>query len=73
MRTGIRCWIKVWNCYHDYLPFVPGASVRTYSDEQLERLNAAENEPKVYYGKEYTTYEALQRQRQLETNMRAQR
>ncbi|MDD2542538.1 MAG: phage minor capsid protein [Desulfuromonadaceae bacterium] len=65
--------LKGWNCYHDYLPFVPGASVRSYSDDQLRAMNAAENTPKTYNGKEYTTYEALQRQRQLETNMRAQR
>lgn len=65
--------LKGWNCYHDYLPFVPGASVRTYTDKQLEKMNAAEMKPQTYRGKEYTTYEALQRQRQLETNMRAQR
>ena len=65
--------LKGANCYHDYLPFVPGASVRTYTDEQLDKMNAEENVPKSYNGKEYTTSEALQRQRQLETNMRAQR
>ena len=32
-----------------------------------------ENTPKTYQGKEYTAYEAKQRQRQLETTMRAQR
>ncbi len=36
-------------------------------------MNNKENEPKSYKGKEYTTYEATQRQRQLETLMRAQR
>jgi len=65
--------LKGANCMHDYLPFVPGASVRTYTDAQLKKMNAEENIPKKYNGKEYTTSEALQRQRQLETNMRAQR
>lgn len=60
------------NCYHDYKPFVPG-STRTYTDEQLEHMNAAENEKKTYNGKEYTTYEGLQEQRRMERNMRAQR
>lgn len=63
----------IYYCYHDYLPFVPGASVRTYTDAQLERMMLEENTPESYFGKEYTAYEAKQRQRQLETTMRAQR
>lgn len=62
-----------WNCYHDYNPFIPGVSVRTYTDEQLDKIHAEENEKKEYLGKEYTTYEALQRQRQLETRARKYR
>lgn len=61
-----------WNCYHDYKPFPPG-SIRTYTDEQLEKMLKEENTPKEYNGKKYTTYEALQKQRQMERNMRAQR
>lgn len=61
------------NCYHNYYPFVPGVSQRTYTDEQLEQMNAEENQKREYLGREYTKYEALQRQRQLETRMRAQR
>lgn len=62
-----------WNCYHDYKPFVPGVSVRTYTDEQLEQMIKKENIPKEYNGKQYTTYEALQQQRKMERAMRAQR
>jgi len=36
-------------------------------------MNAQENKPKKYKGKEYTTYEATQRQRYMEAQMRAQR
>lgn len=61
------------NCYHSYFPFIPGISKRQWTDEQLDEMNNKENEPKVYKGKEYTTYEATQRQRQLETLMRSQR
>lgn len=61
------------NCYHWYDAFVPGVSVRTYTDEQLEQMMAEENTPREYNGKEYTLYEALQRQRRLETLMRKQR
>lgn len=61
------------NCYHDYKAFVPGISVRTYTDEQLSRMNAEENTPKTYNGRQYTTYEALQQQRKMERNMRKTR
>lgn len=61
------------NCYHWYDAFVPGISVRTYTDEQLAQMMEEENTPKEYDGKEYTTYEALQRQRRMETLMRKQR
>lgn len=62
-----------WNCYHTYWPFIDGVSTRNYTDEQLNKMNAEENKPKKYNGKEYTSYEAAQRQRQLETLMRKQR
>lgn len=59
------------NCYHTYYPFIKEISKRAYTDEQL---NAWRNDtPKMYKGKEYTQYEAQQRMRQMETNMRAQR
>lgn len=61
------------NCYHDYYPFIPGISERSYTDEELTQMNAEENKPVKYGDKEYTKYEALQRQRKLETAMRAQR
>ncbi|MGN0660080.1 MAG: phage minor capsid protein, partial [Oscillospiraceae bacterium] len=61
------------NCYHDYYPVIPGLSEPTYTQEELDRMNAEENKPISYCGKEYTKYEALQRQRQLERRMRAQK
>lgn len=65
--------LKGANCYHDYRPFIPGVSVRTYTDDQLEQMNAVENRKKTYNGREYTTYEALQQQRKMETTMRKYR
>lgn len=59
------------NCYHDYYPFIPGISERTYTDKQLDQIHADENATKTYKGKEYTTYDALQKQRELETRCRA--
>ena len=61
------------NCYHDYNAFIPGVSVRAYTDEQLEEMITEENTPKEYLGNQYTTYEALQHQRKMETVMRKYR
>lgn len=61
------------NCYHSYSPFIKGIDTPTYSDEELDRMNEDENTPKEYNGRQYTAYEAQQRQRQLETAMRADR
>lgn len=62
-----------WNCRHSYLAFVPGYSIRTYTPEQLQELEAKEKQRKQYQGKEYTQYQAEQTQRKIETKMRAQR
>lgn len=61
------------NCYHDYNPFIPGVSVRNYTDEELNKMMEEENTPKQYMGKEYTAYQALQKQRQMERGMRKTR
>lgn len=61
------------NCYHERYPFIPGISERNWSDEWLENMNRKENTPKTFAGREYTVYEAKQKQRKMETAMRAQR
>jgi len=61
-----------WNCRHEYYPFFEG-SERTYTDKWLEEQNAREARKKAFRGKEYNAYEATQKQRRMETNMRAQR
>lgn len=61
------------NCRHSYYAFIPGVSVRTYTDEYLEDLRRKDAEIRTYHGKRYNGYEATQRQRQIETTMRAQR
>lgn len=61
------------NCYHDKHPFIPGISERAYTDEELDEIIRQENTPREWNGKQYTAYEATQRQRRLETTMRAQR
>lgn len=61
------------NCRHDYYPFVPGASERMYSDQWLKEQNQKESQTKEWNGKEYDAYGRTQKQRQMETAMRAQR
>lgn len=62
-----------WNCYHPYYAFVPGISVRQYTDDQLAELNAKEKVEREWKGKKYNAYNASQKQRQMEIAMRAQR
>lgn len=55
------------NCRHSYFMFFPGISERTYTDAQLKNIDPA---PITYKGKQYTYYEATQKQRQMETAIR---
>ncbi|GEM_PF-120597 len=61
------------NCYHSYNAFIPGISVRTYSDQQLEEMEAREKIERNWQGKSYNAYQATQKQRQMETQMRKYR
>ena len=58
------------NCYHFYHLFIKGVSKRQWTDEELDEMNAKENEKQEYRGRKYTTYEATQHQRKLERLMR---
>ncbi|WP_018592612.1 phage minor capsid protein [Terrisporobacter glycolicus] len=58
-----------YGCRHSFFPFFPGISTRTYSKEDLKNINPYENID--YNGKTYTYYEATQKQRQLERDIRA--
>lgn len=55
------------NCRHIRNVWVEGVSERTYTDEQLSNID---NPPFAYEGKEYTAYEATQKQRQIERTIR---
>lgn len=61
------------NCYHIKFPFLLGISKRKHTDEWLAEQNKRENEKKVYRGREYDTYGALQHQRRLERTIRKQK
>ena len=55
------------NCRHSYHPFFPGISERVYSRKQLQEIDPPSF---TYNGKVYTTYEATQKQRDIETSIR---
>lgn len=55
------------NCRHGYYAVVPGVNEPTYTAEDLKNIDPP---PFEYQGKEYTAYEATQKQRQIETKMR---
>ncbi len=65
--------LKGWNCRHDFYPFDEEFSPRMYPDSELKELAKQENTKTEYKGEKYTTYEATQAQRKLETRMRYQR
>lgn len=69
---GTGAGLLGWNCRHSYYLFFPG-SERQYTDEWLEEQREAEAVKQSFRGREYNTYEATQKQRRMETNMRAQR
>lgn len=64
---GTGAGLGGWNCRHSFYPFVPGISVRAYTDEMLANIDPP---PFQYNGKEYTYYEATQHQRYIERKIR---
>lgn len=55
------------NCRHMYHIWIEGVSERTYTDEELENIDPP---PFEFEGKQYTFYEATQKQRQVEAALR---
>lgn len=56
------------NCRHIYYPFWDGISERTYTDEELAKIDPP---PIEYQGKKYSFYQATQQQRKIERALRA--
>lgn len=55
------------NCRHRRFAFIDGLSTRTYTDKELAEIDPP---PFKYQGKEYTAYEATQKQREIERTVR---
>lgn len=58
------------NCRHSWGPFVEGLMERTYTDEELARID--DGLGCEFDGRQYTAYEATQMQRRLERQIRKQ-
>ena len=70
---AIRRPIGEWNCMHIAMSFSTKYSVRKYTDAQLQKW-AADNEKGCEIdGKHYTTYEAAQLMRKIETQVRREK
>lgn len=65
--------LKGANCGHSFDPVIPGVSEPSYTPEELQKMRAEELKKHEYNGKEYTKYEASQRQRRLERTIAARR
>ena len=61
------------NCQHYLMYIIMGVSEPVHSPEELEALNKRNSEGVTYEGKHYTGYEATQIQRQLESQIRAEK
>lgn len=63
---GTGAGLGGWNCSHSFFPYIEGLP-RAYSDKQLSDYQAKDY---TYNGEKMTKYEALQKQRELERNIR---
>jgi hypothetical protein len=59
--------LKGWECKHDFYPFFGDLSNRAYTDKELKNMQAQNYE---YNGKKMTKYEATQKQRYIESQIR---
>lgn len=71
--AAIRRRIGEWNCMHIAMSFSTTRSVRRYSDKQLADWAADNKRGCEIDGKHYTTYEAAQLMRQIETQVRREK
>jgi hypothetical protein len=73
VQLGAQRQIGQFNCRHMAIPFLVGVSERSFSHEELERVNQRNEDGLEWNGENITIYEATQEQRKLETAMRRER
>lgn len=67
---GTGTGFKGYNCRHDWFPFFEGISEKAYSDKELEQRK---NETVTYDDKTMSRYDAEQKQRAMERQIRKER
>lgn len=67
---GTGAGFKGWNCRHDWFPFFEDISEKAYSDKELEQRK---NETVIYNDKTMSRYDAEQKQRAMERQIRKER
>ena len=67
---GTGAGFKGWNCRHDWFPFFEDISEKAYSDKELEQRK---NETVTYNDKTMSRYDAEQKQRTMERQIRKER
>ncbi len=67
---GTGTGFKGYNCRHDWFPFFEGISEKAYSDKELEQRK---NETVTYNDKTMSRYDAEQKQRVMERQIRKER
>lgn len=70
INGGLKRPIGTLNCHHFATPIIYGVSRPVYSRGELAEINRRSNEKVKWKGREMTRYEASQKQRQLETEIR---
>lgn len=60
--------LKGANCRHDFHAVIPGLSAPAYTREELDKLNHPK--PIAYEGRQYDSYQATQKLRQIERSIR---
>lgn len=71
--SGFRRPISNWNCRHFASYIILGVSPRRYTDKQLAQWREANHKGCEIDGRHYTTYQASQLMRKLETKVRQQK
>lgn len=73
LNSSLKRRIGTLNCGHVAFPIILGVSEPQYTEEQLQQLTDDNKKGITYQGKQYTMYEATQKQRELERQIRAQK
>lgn len=71
--SGFERPITEWHCRHLVFYILLGASKRMYTDEQLKKWEEENHKGCEIDGKHYTTYEATQLMRKIETEIRKEK